>query len=100
MSRAAAAGTRVTTSVVGSGVAVARRVGAAKGSGTSVVIGLGCVPNGRRSAAASERGLVRAQRPEAERRPRVVEGDLGDRPQPVLGEDRPQAVAVDVGPVA
>src|SRR3954453_129980 len=47
-----------------------------------------------------ERRLARLQRTEPERRPRVVHGDLRDRPEAVLGEERPQRVTVHVGPIA
>src|SRR5690349_13059022 len=51
------------------------------------------------SASTRELRFALFERPEAQRRPDLVNGDLADRPHPVLGDDRPEAVAVDVGPV-
>ncbi len=51
-------------------------------------------------AAAAELWLPGLERPEAKRRPRVVDRDLADGPEPEIGEDRPERVTVDIGLVA
>src|SRR5690349_9026461 len=45
-------------------------------------------------AAAGKLPLPGLQRPEPKRRPRLVDRHLTDRPEPEVGEDRPERVAV------